>query len=135
MRKFIRHPSDIPIECRVETDKKHRKCCITNIGMGGIRFTHDSYIKPKTIVHIKISASKPAFETNAMVTWCNKTNSLYDIGIKFEDDATEFSIRMIEQICHIEHYKAEIEKKEGRKISSEEAAKEWIKNFARDFPF
>ena len=41
---------------------------------------------------------------------------------------------MIEQICHIEHYRAEVEGKEGRELSSQEAAKEWISSYAGDFP-
>jgi hypothetical protein len=41
---------------------------------------------------------------------------------------------MIEQICHIEHYRQEVLRVEGRKLSSKEAASEWISKYARDFP-
>ena len=41
---------------------------------------------------------------------------------------------MIEQICHIEHYRHEIEQVEGRKLNSEEAAREWIQRYASEFP-
>jgi hypothetical protein len=41
---------------------------------------------------------------------------------------------MIEQICHIEHYRKEVKLAEGRELSSEEAADEWIKRYAGDFP-
>ena len=134
MRKFIRHPLDVPIECRIQQDEEHKKCCARNVSMGGLSFTHGTYIEPKSIIHIKIKISEPAFETDAIVIWCTKENGQYDIGVKFDSDATEFSVRMIEQICHIEHYKNEILKKRGKHLSSEEAASEWIKKYADDFP-
>jgi hypothetical protein len=41
---------------------------------------------------------------------------------------------MVEQVCHIEQYKADVLKKEGRELTGEEAAKEWILKYAKDFP-
>jgi hypothetical protein len=41
---------------------------------------------------------------------------------------------MLEQICHIELYKKELRKKKGRKVTGEEAAIEWITNYADKFP-
>lgn len=43
-------------------------------------------------------------------------------------------MRMIEQICHIEHYRKEVERQEGRRLSSQDAADEWISRYAGDFP-
>ncbi len=42
--------------------------------------------------------------------------------------------RMVEQICHIEQYKNEILKAEGRQLDSKQAALEWIQKFASEFP-
>jgi hypothetical protein len=41
---------------------------------------------------------------------------------------------MVEQVCHIKQYSKEILEKEGRKLSDEEAAVEWIEKYAKDFP-
>ena len=43
-------------------------------------------------------------------------------------------MRMVEQVCHIEHWKKEIREKEGRELTGEQAAMEWIKKYAKDFP-
>ena len=40
---------------------------------------------------------------------------------------------MTEQICHIEHYKQEVMKREGRRLDCSQAAMEWIDKYARDF--
>jgi hypothetical protein len=41
---------------------------------------------------------------------------------------------MVEQICFIEHYKNEMLETQGRKLTSEQAAAEWIENYGADFP-
>ena len=56
------------------------------------------------------------------------------MGVSFVDPDDAFRTRMVEQICHIEHYKKEILEKEGRELTGEEAALEWIKRYAGRFP-
>jgi len=43
------------------------------------------------------------------------------------------AMRMIEQACHIEHYR-KVWSEKGRQLSAEEAAKEWIEQYAAAFP-
>jgi len=40
---------------------------------------------------------------------------------------------MIEQLCHIERYRWKVQKEEGRLLTSEEAAVEWISRYAGVF--
>ena len=68
------------------------------------------------------------------IVWCRKTNRHFEVGVRFADENTEFAVRMIEQICHINHYQRQILEREGRQLSGEEAALEWVARFARDFP-
>jgi len=37
-------------------------------------------------------------------------------------------------VCHIEDYRQSVSRIEGRQLSAEEAATEWIDRYARDFP-
>lgn len=71
---------------------------------------------------------------NGKVVWVEQFSRGFDTGVEFESADELYRLRMIEQVCHIEHYRSEVEKREGRKISSEEAAKEWIKIYAGVFP-
>jgi hypothetical protein len=41
---------------------------------------------------------------------------------------------MVEQVCHIEEYRRTVQRLEGRELSAEEAAFEWIHRFAAQFP-
>jgi hypothetical protein len=53
--------------------------------------------------------------------------------VEFIESKDAFRIRMVEQICHIEHYKNEIREKEGRLLNGREAALEWINKYAGSF--
>ena len=45
-----------------------------------------------------------------------------------------FKVRMVEQICHIEHYRKEVLASEDRRLTSQEAATEWIGKYSSKFP-
>ena len=134
MRQFIRHPSDIPITYKPEGADKHKEENLRNIGHGGLSFTSKVSIEIGATIHIHIPIRKPAFEADGIVSWCHKENDYYIVGVSFASKHTEFGVRMVEQVCYIEHYKKEILQKEGRVLTGEEAAEEWITKNATDFP-
>ena len=134
MRQFIRHPVSLLIEYAFDDNIMHSKEFMKNIGEGELCISVSDNIEPGSVISIHISVCTPAFEAKGIVVWCCKTNGKYELGVKFADAATEFMVRMIEQVCHIKQYKKEILEKEGRTLSDEEAAAEWIEKYAKDFP-
>jgi hypothetical protein len=135
MRQFIRHPVDIPIEVSVTGHiASEIMPHASDLGSGGLSFHFHQYIEPGTLVSIKIPYTKPAFETDAKVVWCRNRSNGTELGVEFlcADDA--FKTRMVEQICHIENYKHAINRNEGRNLTAEEAATEWVNKYAADFP-
>ena len=134
MRQFIRHPSDIPITYKPEGSDEHTEENLRNIGHGGLCFTSKVPIEIGSTIHIHIPIRKPVFEADGFVSWCHRENDYYEIGVSFQDEQTEFGIRMVEQVCYIEHYKREVLEKEGRTLSGGEAAVEWIAKNAANFP-
>lgn len=134
MREFIRHPADIPIECRVARLETGRRERLNNISQGGLCFQTARALRRGSVIRITIPVQEPAFETTGTIVWCRRANGHYDVGVKFADANTEFSVRMVEQICQIYHYQKEVLEKEGRRLSSAEAATEWVTKYAQDFP-
>lgn len=136
-RQYIRHPSDTPIEYYI-TDRP--PICsldyMNNVSIGGLSFHCDEHIEPLQWIHLYIPIDQNHFETDAQVRWCqlDKNNMGYDIGVRFSDKSEAFSTRMIEQICYIEQYRKTVSRNEGRTLSSDEAATEWIARFADTFP-
>jgi len=107
---------------------------ITNVGLGGLAFLSS---KPFDVLQ-RVTVSIPVLEQENQLTgnvvWCEKAEQGYEIGIEFERSRDTYRLRMIEQICHIEHYRHEVARLEGRKLSSHDAAQEWIATYAKDFP-
>lgn len=135
MRHFIRHPLDVPIEIRCAPDGSYVLQCTQDLSFGGLAFFSDSAIEPGSNIALRIPYFRPAFEvTSARVTWCKNTGRKYAVGIQFLDSADAFRVRMVEQLCHIESYRRDVEQREGRRITAEEAAAEWISQYASSFP-
>ena len=138
IRKFIRHPSDVQIQVTMdwaddEYDDLNNET-LNNVSLGGLSFISKQALE----IHQKIKICIPVLETENTLTgnvvWCEKSSNGYEIGLEFDNTKEIFRLRMIEQICHIEHYRKEVERIEGRELSAEEAAREWISRYASDFP-
>lgn len=133
MRKFIRHPSDIPIEVQREAIFSLQQN-LKDIGNGGLSFSSGVFINKNTILTVKILVIRPVFEARGRVVWCERRGSVFDVGLEFIEAKDLYKIRMIEQVCYIEHYKREIRRTQGRVLTGEQAAHEWIDKYARNFP-
>lgn len=133
MRRYIRHPSDIPIAFKMGPLNTHSEK-LRDVSRGGLCFSSDSPVQIGSSIHIEIPVQEVPFEADGTVAWCRSEGNGYSVGVEFNDTSTRFSVRMIEQICHIEHYKTQVAEEEGRFLSSEEAAKEWVEKYAADFP-
>lgn len=136
-RQFIRHPSEIPLEyCLTQSPSQYTMDYIRDVSVGGLSFHSQKYLEPEQWVHIFIPIDENYFEADAQVKWCRASSveDDFDVGVSFSNESEAFSARMVEQVCYIETYKKTILEKEGRYLSSDEAAAEWISKFAGDFP-
>jgi hypothetical protein len=132
MRQFIRHPATIPIE--VSSAEPLAQGTLRNVSLGGLAFQSEVRFEPEAIVSVRIPFVTPAFETRARVIWCSARNGRFELGVQFLDPRDAFVGRMVEQVCHIENYRKVVREKEGRQLSAEEAAAEWINKYAAQFP-
>jgi hypothetical protein len=135
MRHFIRHPSDVPIEILYAMTKGFVARHTQDVSFGGLAFYSDTAVEPELIISLRIPVLRPAFEVPAArVSWCQHKGIRYAVGVEFLDSAEAYRVRMIEQVCHIESYRRCVEQKEGRHLTAEEAAEEWINQYASSFP-
>jgi hypothetical protein len=138
IRKYIRHPADVPIQVTTswedEENEESLDQTITNVSLGGLAFVSPRPLEVLERVQVCIPILERDNHLVGNVVWCEKSSAGYEIGIEFEKSRDVFRLRMIEQICHIEHYRKEVLRVEGRKLSGKEAASEWISKYARDFP-
>lgn len=133
MRSFIRHPTAIPIEIRLG-DQNCTREPLHNVSNGGLCFKHPEAVAIGGVIVVRIALTSPPFEACCRVAWCQADVGAWQVGVEFLDQDDLFRLRMVEQICHIEQYRAATAS-QGRMLSSHEAAIEWIERYAEAFPF
>ncbi|MGE5601154.1 MAG: PilZ domain-containing protein [Pseudomonadota bacterium] len=134
MRQFIRHPADVPIEVSTGDQSADVTHHTYNASLGELAFQSDFELQPGIVVEVRFTFVRPMFETKARVVWCSARESGFELGVEFLDPEDAFRARMVEQVCHIENYKKVVHETEGRQLTTEEAAMEWIRKYASEFP-
>ncbi len=127
-------PLQVTLDWEEEENDESIDQTITNVGLGGLAFVSQKPLEVLQRVRVCIPLLQQDNYLIGNVVWCEKSGKSYEIGIEFEKSRDAFRIRMIEQICHIEHYRKQVARLEGRELSAQEAAGEWISKYAGDFP-
>lgn len=136
MRAYIRHPSEFPIQlcAAAEQDEASgHKERLLDVSVGGLCCISDSAYATGARVNVRIPVGEPPFSADGIVAWCRPDNGRYRVGIAFDDASLAFNARMVEQVCHIGRYHRQLIE-QGRDVSEEEAAHEWIRKYASLFP-
>jgi hypothetical protein len=107
---------------------------LDNVSLGGLAFKSPRALPVGQQVSVKFPLLDPARPLNGKVVWNRSVEIGFEIGLEFSKPKELYRLRMIEQICHIEHYRKQVLELEGRELTSEQAATEWIQHFAEGFP-
>ncbi|RMF16024.1 MAG: PilZ domain-containing protein [Gammaproteobacteria bacterium] len=133
MRSFIRHPTDIPVRLAC-ADAQGNEQSLQNVSCGGVCCVSDEPYASGALLNLSIRHVVPPFECTVRVVWCRpRPSGQYELGLEFLSEEDAYAARMVEQVCHIEHYRREVARQEGRALTPEEAAQEWIRKFAKTF--
>jgi PilZ domain len=133
-RRFIRHTADVPIEVRSVGDGEAVVQQGMNVSEGGLAFLSDTCPRVDDVIELRIPEVDPPFEAHARVIWCRPEEGKFLVGVQFLDASDAFRARMVEQVCTIEKYRRDVHEQEGRELTAQEAAAEWITRFAGRFP-
>lgn len=133
-RRYIRHPSGMPLEFCLHGEVAPRTEHLCNVSRAGLCFRSAIPLTRGDGVHIHIPVSEQHFEADARVMWCHRSGNGYEVGVQFVNPDVRFAVRMVEQLCYIEAYRREVLHEQGRELSSEAAAREWVEQFAAGFP-
>ena len=133
-REFLRHTVDVPLEVERTGQAAAQQEHGVNVGHGGLAFESATCPVVGEMLRIRIPSVEPPFEGNARVVWCRPEGSNFLVGVQFLDAPAAFRSRMVQQVCSIENYRREVREREGRVLTSQQAADEWIERFAGRFP-
>ncbi len=131
MNQYIHHPADIPLAYKLGTATQPPS---PSNPLPGLSFECEQALSPGTSIHIAIPLADAQFEADGIIAECHPESDHFYIAVQLQDQTSPFLLRMVEQACHIQHYKIDILKNEGRALSDEEAAAEWISQYASTFP-
>ena len=131
-RRFIRHPANVPIEVVDVPGSQGSR--VTDVSYGGLSFTCAQPHATGSEIEIRVPEVDVSFCARAVVARCNFAGPGYRVGVRFLDPEDAFQSRMVEQLCAIESYRLQLGEREGRWLSGEEAAREWIERFGGRFP-
>lgn len=135
-RRFIRHPTQSPIVCRRQGHRRRRLADLRNIGFGGMAFVSQESFAPGDLVTVEY----PALTVSGLsgeVVWSGDLGDgthRHLCGIRFLERSMFLRARLVEQLCHIEAYRRDQREKNGRDLTPNEAASEWIATTASGFP-
>ncbi|ARN76070.1 PilZ domain-containing protein [Oceanicoccus sagamiensis] len=135
MRRFARHPTDIPIDVKVTVlpQTANPACSMTTVSQGGLSCEVDCKVAVGSIVDIQIDSVSPVYQGSGEVVWCREKGESYEVGVRFTNNEEAFKSRMVQQVCQIEQYKNLVYEREGRLLDGDQAAAEWIAKYAADY--
>jgi hypothetical protein len=132
MRQFIRHPISIPIQVH-PVEHPAASIAVQNLSAGGLCFVTDTPVAVGSLVEFVIPNLEPDYHGDGIVVWRkDQAPNLFAVGMCFITDDEYYRTRMVEQVCRIEAYRRELAE-QGRQLTPEAAAEEWIARFAAKF--
>jgi hypothetical protein len=124
MRRHVRYATDIPIDFRLSQVVPRDREYLRNISRGGLCFASLVPLAAGATIHIEIPVARPVFETEGVVVWCQAAADGYEVGVRFAGDSPDQ--HLVAEVCQVEHYKREVWVRDGRHLTGEEAALEWL---------
>lgn len=133
-REFLRHTADVPLEVERIGEAGPLVEQSVNVSYGGLAFLSSTCPAVGEVLRLRIPTVQPPFEARARVAWCRPESGKFLVGAQFLDSSAAFQSRMVQQVCSIESYRREVQQREGRVLTTQDAAAEWIARYAGRFP-
>jgi hypothetical protein len=135
MRRYIRQSTNLPVDVCVPSTgiDATDETALRSLSQGGLSCQLPSAVAVGTIVRIEIDAVSPPYSGTGEIVWCQQSDQHFEVGVRFTDAEEAFKARMVQQVCQIEQYKKRVFEQQGRVLDSEQAAAEWIEQFAENF--
>jgi len=136
-RRHVRQLTGIPIQITLDRAPQYLKQIqddsINNVSLGGLSFIADKRFDIDQLIQVCFPILNDKTVLSCRVIWCEKYNLDYRLGLEFDDENERQRLKIIDQISDIENYRRRKEAIEGRSISSEQAAREWVQQYAGKF--
>lgn len=135
-RKFFRHPIQVPIRLRVAPKADSVACESRDVSLGGLNFIWPKKLPKGTFLDITIPVKEKFFELHAKVVYSkeDRKTARYSTGVLFVDSPSAFKARLAEEVLQILEFQKTISRRLGHDVTEEEAALQWVRDYAPRFP-
>lgn len=135
-RKFFRHPIRVPIRLRLAERTEDISSESHDLSLGGLNFSWPKKITRGTLLNISIPVKDKLFELRAKVVYCkeDRRSARFQTGVSFVDFPSAFKARLAEEVLEILEFQKKMASQLGHDVSEEEAASQWVRESASNFP-
>ncbi|NJO15876.1 MAG: PilZ domain-containing protein [Thioploca sp.] len=98
-RKYVRHPTSVPIEVWEFSQTEHNIQQLNNVGLGGLAFDSEVAWEIDSLIAIRV-LMEPLIILRGKVVWCHNKGDHFEVGVQF----LELQNEVVEEVCQIEIY-------------------------------
>jgi|MudIll2142460700_1097286.scaffolds.fasta_scaffold00326_13 hypothetical protein len=131
-REHPRLASDLPVVVSFGEVLASESTYLNDISAGGVGFNAMVPLEPGTVLILQLPPGRPVLSTPVRVVWCRQVGLHYAVGSEFLSKNMALRDRIVEMVQQIEDYRTETAR-DGRSLSAQHAALEWIDRFGKDF--
>ena len=99
---------------------------IQNVSLGGIACYSDEPVAKGDRVGVEMTVGGQQLHVQGIVVWCRAGGGRFELGVRFDEGPADTRERMCRDLAEIEPYRHEVLLLEGRQLSSDAAALEWM---------
>jgi hypothetical protein len=103
---------------------------LQNLSLGGIACYSDEPVPTGDRVSVEMAIGGQALQLEGVVVWCRGAAGRFELGLRFDEDLVGSRDRAVRDLAEIERYRHEVLVREGRQLSSDAAAEEWLQSRA-----
>ena len=118
--------SALSVQLRHARRDGSRARTIQNVSVGGIACYSDEPVPTGERVGIDVAIGNQQVHLQGVVVWCRAAGGRFELGLRFDEGPADSRERLCRELAEIEHYRHEVLMLEGRQLSSDAAALEWM---------
>jgi PilZ domain-containing protein len=133
-RRHTRHPIRLPITIRPRDGGDETRSRVADLAEGGVSFESARPFAPGEALELSLPVGDRRFTLVGTVARCAAAASGgFTIGLALVDPQMSFRMKLAEQVLRIQELRRHLSRERGAEVSTEEAARRWVDECARDF--
>ncbi len=134
-RRCVRHPIPVPVVVQTRDGDARIISAVADLSEGGLAFTAPRDLAPESVVDVSLPIGDQWFSLAGSVASSQRIEpgDQYRVGVAFLHPAMSFRMKLAEQVLRIHDLRRQLCAEQGREVTPDEAAREWVARYAEEF--